>query len=224
MLTRWFVLAIFVLSMTATFAHADAAREGGGITSETMHHIYGGAILGLSTTLVLENAEVFRAPRLRYVVPTTVMAAGLFLAIDPLLHGGAAPENYGAETRQHLLIGGMLAGIGAVDFAREAGWLEHWAWGLALPGAMLVTSAGFFLHAQHGDPAQHELLTVQHRALGATLAIAAVTKGLAAARTADGKQRWPQLETAWIVAAGIAGAQLLVYSEGHTMPLVTGSF
>ena len=209
-----FALATALALATPTSVHAE--EDAGGITSETMHHLYGGAILGLSTTLLVEDVGAFDAPSLRYAVPGLVMTAGGLLAIDPLLHGAALPENYAAETRQHLLLGGMLFAVGTIDLAHEADWLGHWSWGLALPAGMLAASASFFFHAQHGDPGQHELMQTQHRLLGATIAVAAVTKGLSAVPASDDSDepRWPELRTAWIVAAGLAGIQLLLYSEG----------
>lgn len=211
-----FLALVTSLVMAAPAAVHAEAEDAGGITSETMHHLYGGAILGLSTSLLIEEAGGFDAPGLRYAVPGLVMTAGGLLTIDPLLHGAAAPKNYGAETRQHLLLGGMLFAVGSIDLAHEADWLEHWSWGLALPAGMLAASASFFFHAQHGDPGQHELLQTQHRMLGATIAVAAIAKGLAAVPASDDstEPRWPELRTAWIVAAGLAGAQLLLYTEG----------
>ena len=209
-------LALVTALALATPTSLHAEEDAGGITSETMHHLYGGAIFGLSTTLLVEDAGAFHAPSLRYSVPGVVMTAGALLTIDPLLHGAAAPKNYGAETRQHLLLGGMLLAVGSIDLAHEARWLDHWSWGLALPAGMLAASASFFFHAQHGDPAQHELLQTQHRLLGATIAVAAVAKGLSAVPVSDdnSESRWPELRTAWIVAAGLTGVQLLLYSEG----------
>lgn len=193
---------------------ADTA-PGLGLDSETVHRIYGAAILATSTALIVEDADGFTLSELRYAPPGLTMVTGGLLMIDPLLHGSARPSGYGPETRQHLLLGGALLAAGSVDLAHEAEWLDHWSWGLVLPAGLLAGSASFLFHAQHGDPAQHDLLTAQHRLLGATLAVAAVTKGLAAVPAEDGDEpRWPQMQTAWIVAAGLAGIQLLLYSEG----------
>ncbi len=189
--------------------------RGFGLSSTAVHKIYGGAILGLSGALLLEDVGAFTEPRVRYVVPGVVIASGALLTIDPLLHGKAAPTNYKAETRQHMLLGGLLLAAGGVDLAAEADWLEHWSWGLVLPAGMLATSATFLFHAQHGDPTQHELLTAQHRVLGATIAAAAIAKGLSVVPAEDGvTPRWPEMETAWVVGAGLAGIQLLLYTEG----------
>lgn len=214
------ILAIAFALVIVPSGSVQAEEGDGGVSSQTMHRVYGGAIVGLSTTLLVEEAGAFDAPNLRFAVPGVVVTAGGLLTIDPLLHGAAAPQNYGDETRQHLLLGGMLVAVGAVDLAREAGWLGHWSWSLALPAGMLGASASFFFHAQHGDPAQHELLTTQHRMLGATLAVAAVTKGLSAVPATDDNTlpRWPELRTAWIVATGLAGVQLMLYREGVASP------
>lgn len=209
------LVSTFAVVAIAAPAHAEETGDGG-ISSETMHELYGGAILGLSTALILEETGAFDANGLRYAVPGLAIAAGGLLTIDPLLHGSAAPKNYGAETRQHLLMGGLLVAVGSLDLAHEAAWLDHWSWGLALPAGLLATSAGFLFHAQHGDAAQHDLLTVQHRMLGATIAVAAVTKALAAVPAPDAasERRWPAFQSAWMIAGGLAGIQLLLYSEG----------
>lgn len=196
-------------------ADSGAPPPGLGLSSTTVHKIYGSALLGLSGTLLLEDVGAFTEPRTRYVVPGLVIASGGLLTIDPLLHGRAAPTNYKAETRQHMLLGGLLVATGGVDLAAEANWLEHWSWGLVLPAGMLATSATFLFHAQHGDPAQHDLLRAQHRVLGATIAAAAIAKGLSVVPAEDGvTPRWPEMKTAWIVGAGLAGIQLLLYTEG----------
>lgn len=211
---------VCAFAMSAASPALGEELEADGITSETMHKIYGATIVGVSTTLLLEDVGAFDAPQLRYAVPTLAITAGAFLTIDPLLHGSAAPSNYGAETRQHLVMGGLLMTLGSVDLAHEAAWLDHWSWGLALPAGLLASGASFFFHAQHGSPAQHELLTVQHRMLGVTIAVAAVSKALAAVPATDGSNeaRWPQFETAWMIAGGLAGFQLLLYSEGRREP------
>ncbi len=85
---------------------------------------------------------------------------------------------------------------------------------------MLAASTSFLFHAQHGAPSQHELLGAQHRILGATLAVAAIAKGLSVVPTAeaadgeDRESRWPELRPVWMAAAGLAGIQLLLYTEG----------
>ena len=217
-------LAVAVLMTTAwpSASHAQSApdrdepRHGLGLSSETVHKIYGAAILATSVTLLAEESGAFTLDELRFAPPGLTMAAGGLLMIDPLLHGRAAPANYRQETRQHLLLGGAMLVAGSVDLAAEADWLDHWTWSLVLPAGLLAASGSFFFHAQHGDPAQHELLTTQHRLLGATLAVAALTKALAAVPShTDDEARWPGMESAWLVTAGLAGIQLLLYTEGN---------
>ncbi|MGE0396513.1 MAG: hypothetical protein AB7T06_07345 [Kofleriaceae bacterium] len=217
------IIAVLVILASRSSAVAQHASGGDGITSETMHHFYGGGILVVSSTLLVEEAGAFDAPRLRYLVPGATIVAGGALMLDPLLHGSSAPTNYGAETWQHLLVGGMLLAVGTVDLAHEARWLEHWTWGLMLPAGLLATGASFLVHSQHGEPSQHTLLRAQHRILGATIAVAAITKGLTAVPDPDdaSQTRWPELESAWMVAAGLAGLQLLLYTEGDSVPTDT---
>jgi hypothetical protein len=214
------MVAVLVTASSPKASHAQAAppeepRHGLGLSSEAVHKIYGAAILTTSATLLAEESGAFTLEEVRFALPGLTMAAGGLLMIDPLLHGRAAPSNYRQETRQHLLLGGAMLVAGSVDFAAEAAWLDHWSWGLVLPAGLLAASGSFFFHAQHGDPAQHELMTTQHRLLGATLAVAAVTKALAAVPSeTDDEPRWPGMQSAWMIAAGLAGIQLLLYSEG----------
>lgn len=189
------------------------------LTSEQVHWIYGAAFLAGSGVLLAEESGAFHAPKLRYGVPVATMVAGGLLMIDPLLHGSAAPKNYGAETKQHLAMGGLLLAIGAVDLAHTSGRLEHWTWGLVLPAGMVAAGARLFFHAQHGDPGQHALLTTQHRILGATVAIAGVAKALSLVPDPDTDEaRWPGFTTGWLLSLGLIGVELLLYTEGSPAP------
>lgn len=201
-------------------AHGQTTSKPGarGLSSEQVHWLYGGAILAGSAVLLAEESGAFSAPKLRYGVPLAVMAAGGLLAIDPLLHGSNAPKNYGAETKQHLLIAGLLLTAGAVDVAYEANWLEHWSWGLVLPAGMVAAGVRFFFHAQHGAPSKHALLTAQHRILGATLVVAGIAKGLSVVpKSGTTEARWPGFSTGWLLPFALVGAELLLYTE-NTSP------
>lgn len=217
--SRCFVVAAVISATLPTRASADASRDpapGLGLSSETVHKVYGAGILGISSALLLEEVGAYDRDEVRYAVPGLALASGALLTIDPLLHGKAAPSNYAAETRQHMTLGGLLLATGGVDLAHEAGWVDHWSWGLWLPAGLLATSASFFFHAQHGDPSQHALMGAQHRILGATIAVAAVAKGLSIVPDETGNAaRWPELRAAWMAAAGLAGIQLLLYTEGE---------
>lgn len=214
------LIVALIAALAPTRARADTQQEpapGLGLSSETVHKVYGVGILGISSALLLDEVGAYDRDELRYAVPGLALASGVLLTIDPLLHGKAAPSNYAAETRQHMLLGGLLLATGGVDLAHEAGWVDHWSWGLWLPAGLLATSASFFFHAQHGDPSQHALLGAQHRILGATVAVAAVAKGLSIVPDEAGDApRWPELRSVWMAAAGLAGIQLLLYTEGET--------
>ncbi len=216
---RCFLIVALVAVSVPGRAAADGPQgppAGLGLSSETVHKVYGAGVLGISGALLLEEVGAYDRDELRYAVPGLALASGALLTIDPLLHGKAAPSNYAAETRQHMLLGGLLLATGGVDLAHEAGWVDHWSWGLWLPAGMLATSASFFFHAQHGDPSQHALLGAQHRILGATIAVAAVAKGLSMVPDETGDApRWPELRSVWMAAAGLAGIQLLLYTEGE---------
>ena len=212
------ILAVLVLVGLAIphVAHGqhDPKKGSGGLSSEQVHWLYGGVILAGSAVLLAEESGAFNAPKLRYGVPIAVLAAGGLLAIDPLLHGSNAPKDYAAETKQHLFIAGVLLTVGAIDLAHEAGWLEHWTWGLALPAGMVAAGLRFFFHAQHGAPSKHALLTSQHRILGTTLVVAGIAKGLSMVpRSGTDELRWPGFSTGWLLPFALVGAELLLYTE-----------
>src|SRR5205823_927585 len=96
-----------------------------------------------------------------------------------------------------------------VELFRTAGWLHHQVWRAWLPIGMLVTGVIFVFHAQHKTHAPPILLTVQHRILGASLAVGAVSKTVADLP----HPRARPFAVAWLVPLFLAGVQLLLYTE-----------
>ena len=64
-------------------------------------------------------------------------------------------------------------------------------------------------HAQHHSAAPRVLLTVQHRILGASLAVGGLTRGAAELPVPAARS----FKTAWLVPLFLAGVQLLLYTE-----------
>jgi len=137
-----------------------------------------------------------------------VAAEGL---LHPLLERATSPERFDAATAQHLVLAGVCLVVGVVELLRAAGRLPRHLWSAALPMGMLATAVIFVFHARHASDAPPMLLTVQHRLLGASLAVGAVTKTLAELPHPIARR----FESTWLVPVFLAGVELLLYTEGH---------
>lgn len=183
------------------------------LTSEQVHWLAGGVVSGIA--LVLLWLETRPAPIVwaRFVIPGVLLATGLMLVFDPLLHGAAAPENYGAETAQHIAMGVVLLVIGALELARALGRLRAAAWGFALPVVLVGIGLMFVMHAQHNAEVPMLLLIAQHRIVGVTLWLIALTLTLA--------ELSPRLRSAFRVSALflmlLFGVEFLLYTEGNLL-------
>lgn len=184
-----------------------------GLTSEQVHWI-GGVVLAAGALLViLREAGVLRADVLRYLVGAGLTLVGAAMLLDRFLHGEAAPQDYEAETAQHLIQGGVVLAVGIVELLRAADRLKRRAWALAFPAGVAAVAVMFLLHAQHAAAGPAELLIVQHRLFGATLLVGAVSGAL----VVIGHERTQAFRMAGAVVALIAALQLLLYSEGGSL-------
>ena len=76
---------------------------------------------------------------------------------------------------------------------------------------MLTLAVLFAFHSQdHAPGVSHELLTIQHRVLAATLAVGGMAKGAAELRHPAAQRLGP----AWLFPVLLAALQLLLYTEG----------
>ena len=179
-----------------------------GLTSEQVHWL-GGACFVLVALLLLAHAvapaRVRWAP---WLLPALLVGYALESALDPLIHGAAMPRGYAAETAQHLVQGGAMLLAGVVEWARLRGRLRGRAWGLATPAALLVLAGVFLVHAQHDASVPPAVLTVQHRAFAATLAVTALARAATAlAPTVT------VLRAGWLFPLLAFGLQMLAYTE-----------
>ena len=183
------------------------------MTSEQVHWLVGGALA--ATAVILLWLETRPAPVTwgRFVIPGLLMAAGVMLVFDPLLHGAAAPENYGAETAQHIGMGFVLLAIGVVELARALGRLTAPTWGLVLPVVLVGIGLLFVMHAQHDADVPMLLLVAQHRVVGVTLWLIAASLAIA--------ELSPRLRAQFRLAALVLlllfGAEFLLYTEGNLL-------
>lgn len=181
-----------------------------GLTSEQVHWILGGALIPLAFVLLLHDREVIRG---RW--PTRLLGLGLIIGgfafiFDPFLHGSAAPKDYGAETAQHAVQGGVLLAIGAVDLLRSFGRLRATVFALVVPAGLVAMGVTFLLHAQHAAAGPAILLTQQHRIVGSTFVVAAAAKALADV----GGARTRPFATTWLVVLMLLGIEFALYTEG----------
>lgn len=180
-----------------------------GLTSEQVHWLGGTAFVVVALALILYEVGAWRARALPWLLPLLLVGYGLESFADLWVHGAAAPLDYGAESRQHLLQGAVVTTAGVIEALRLRGRLTHTLWGLAVPLALLVVAAVFWLHAQHDADVSPMLMMVQHRAFAVTLAAAALARALSLVRT----PAVARFSSAWLLALLIFGMQLILYTE-----------
>lgn len=183
-----------------------------GLTSEQVHWILGAVLIGVTSLLILRDLGWLRGRWLDYLLPALLAAFGLEMLLDPLVHGDAAPANYGKETAQHLMVGLLLAAAAGAELLRTRRRGEGLLWRLPLAGALAIAAGVFFFHAQHDSNAQMILLMTQHRMIGATLAVAALA---ALIEFTGGRRSSRSPALAYLML--LLGAQLLIYTEGNSI-------
>ena len=78
------------------------------LTSEQVHWIGGAAFTIVALLLILYETRLVRASWLPYVLPLLLIGYGVESLIDPLVHGTAIPQNYAAESLQHVMQGTVM--------------------------------------------------------------------------------------------------------------------
>lgn len=182
------------------------------LTSEQVHWIFGAVLIATTTLLVLRDVGRLRGRWVDYFLPGLLGAFGLEMLVDPLVHGDAAPGNYGAETAQHFGLGLLLIGAAAAELVRTYRQARGFLWRLPLACALAIAAATFWFHAQHDSAAPMILLVTQHRMIAATLAVSAVAVLIGFAGSKETRQP-PAIAFLMIV----LGAQLLIYTEGNSL-------
>jgi uncharacterized membrane protein HdeD (DUF308 family) len=179
------------------------------LTSEQVHWIYGGALTASALLLMLRESGRLKARWLDYVTPTLLLAFGVELLLDPLVHGSAAPADYAAETAQHFVLGLFLIATGAAEIVRLRRGGEGWKWRLPLAAALMIGAGIFAFHAQHDSNVPMILLQAQHRVIAATLALASLVFLLA---PPGARGRAPSAFSALLL---LLGLEFLLYTEGN---------
>ena len=174
------------------------------LTSEQAHHLGGAAAAVIALVLLLSEAGVVKGRWVRFLVPAALLVWGVRSITHPLPRGSEASA--GHEGVQHIWIGIAVTLVGSIELLRATGRLTHQFWGAVLPAGLIVVAALFFFHAQHVAGVPPIVLAVQHRILGATLGVAALTKVLS--------ERAAGFRTAWPVTVLLFGIELMLYTEG----------
>lgn len=186
-----------------------------GLTSEQVHWLYGGALLVFAILALLRSRGTLAGRWPDFLIGIALFVVGVGLILDPLLHGGAAPANYGMETAQHLALGLLLVLASALELYRIATRRRAFAWRLPLVFALVAATLLFALHAQHDAEAPMLLLVTQHRVIAATLFVLALAVLIAPAE-AD-RRHDPAIPLLML----LLGLEFLIYTEGRSLFGVT---
>lgn len=181
------------------------------MTSEQVHWLFGAGLVAFSFAMLLHAERGIRSRWPEYLVAAALFVFGLGLILDPLLHGAAAPQDYGAETAQHIGLGLLLLVGSAAEFHRIARRRRGLVWRLPICLILLAASAAFFTHAQHGGNVPMLVLVAQHRFIGATLLVMAIGGLLSSDKREGAPGPAPGLLTL------LLGLQLLLYTEGRSL-------
>jgi len=180
-----------------------------GLTSEQAHWIVGAELCALALALLLYETEVWRFHPLRYALGATLLVFAAEGVLFPAIEGALAPERFDAATAQHLALAALCFIVGLVELRRARRVGDAGSTRAVLPLGLFATGAIFAFHAQHHTTAPRVLLTVQHRTLGASLAVGAMTKAAAELPLPAARS----FKVAWLVPLFLAGVELLLYTE-----------
>ena len=100
------------------------------LTSEQVHWILGAVLAAAGLLLIFRSLALLKGRWVDYVVPSTLVLVGIELALDPLVHGEAAPAGYAAEVTQHFILSGLLLASSIFEFLRVARRRRSLAWRL----------------------------------------------------------------------------------------------
>jgi hypothetical protein len=180
-----------------------------GLTAEQAHWIVGGELSALALVSMLYETRMWRFGALRLAPAATLLLFAAQGALLPVLHGDAKHGSIDAATEQHFALAGLCLVIGLAELLRAEARLRRWIWRVPLPIGMFAAGAIFWFHAQHKTDAPPVLLTVQHRILGASLAIGAASKTVTELPHPVARR----LGAAWLLPVLLAGVDLLLYTE-----------
>lgn len=186
------------------------------LTSQTVHQIGGVAfiLLALVSTYRVLHRDEKNWPE--WLLALLFIAYGIESFIDPLVHGAAVPANYGAESAQHLIQGVLLVAAGVLETLRLMRVLKGPIWRAVVPVALVGFGGVFLFHAQSGmDPQAMVLMSLQHRAFGLSLWVAAGARAVSDYLLPEDRAA----TLGWLSALLVFGLLLLTYQDGVSMAM-----
>jgi putative copper resistance protein D len=204
----------------AEAADAWEGSEKGIAYSERNHHIAGlmVVVMGLAELSDVLRLSFFHWARL--LLPSALIAAGLFLLIWsdheawPIGSLGFV-ETFGGgdhEILQHKIYAILAMGVGSVELLRRLGRIGHKAWASPLPLMAIVGGVMLFGHSHGLHPSAHKI--AMHHAIMGTMAVTAGSSKLVSAWVGLRERSLPtNWEWVWVSLILLIGAQLLIYSE-----------
>jgi hypothetical protein len=180
------------------------------LSSEQVHWLGGVAVLIVASGLLLHDLGILSARGWRWLLPVFLVLYGLESFMDPWIHGTAAPENYGAESSQHIVQGTAMLVGGLVESLVLLGILKQRVWMLAVPVSLVALAVIFLVHEQHTARVPALVLEVQHRVFALTLFLAAVLRAM----LLSSRPAVNALGRGWLVLLLLFGLELTTYTEG----------
>lgn len=185
-------------------------------TSEEMQqlsnlgHWIEGALLAMVAILAfLEFRGIIKS---KFIWPSLILTAGMFLPAFMLLHHGLSEFNLvwqltisDSQQRQHLIMAGLLfiAGLAEIIARNKNSNILYYVW----PFALSMIGLMFLMHPQHGTSEAVQLAQKIHILLGIMLVLAAIFKVVAL----HSKRSW--ISFIWMFMLLITAALLLLYKE-----------
>ncbi|HEY5627242.1 MAG TPA: hypothetical protein VIR79_04815 [Nitrospira sp.] len=188
--------------------------------SERNHHLAGWLVLLMG---LAELSHAIRLPSLQWaraLLPTAMLATGLFLMVWsdhqawPIGPLSLAETFFGddPEIAEHKVYGLLALAVGSVELFRRLGYIGHAAWATPFPLMAIVGGLMLFGHSHGVHPAAHKI-TMHHTVMGVMAITAGSSKlwsGWFASQPQGQLSKW---EFLWAGLIMLIGAQLLIYSE-----------
>ncbi len=181
--------------------------------SNLAHWIEGGLFSAVVIIAFVQATGIYRASWLKYVWPSLILAAGLFLPIFSFSHHWNEMELafkatiYDAQQRQHLYIAIIVTVAAALEFysiKTDKLWAK-----VAFPAGLLIIGLLFLAHQQHGTSEAVMNAVIIHRYLGASLILAGIFRMVEVL----GKSKMKLAAYLWMIFLAVASGLLISYRE-----------
>lgn len=198
------------------------------------HTIEGVLFAIIALIALIQAVGYMRSKGARYLWPSLIVIAGIFLPAYILLQRGFDQIGMSwkfiirdAQQRQHIFMAFLLVIAGAAELAIRSKTVQGRVWKFVAPAALMAIGVTLLFHTQYGTPEALAESMKKHHYQGVTVILVGVF------RVVDllwrQSQRW--LAYAWIVFLFIAAGLLSTYREpwgayrnpdGSLVDVVTG--